>query len=254
MFEYIVAGAGFLIASRILKKNEAKIKGYLGEGKLTRKVKKLPIPGKMVVMRDSLFPSDWCSSQIDVLAVTRYGVMVFEMKNRHGDIHGAIGKGEWYINSNGRTYSIPSPVKQNNSHVAALHKILSGKFPHMRYLPITVFSDHANLYIQNSRNKVCHVKDLHRVVTRQLGTEILTDKEVEQAASILKESLLKKRKDRTNHVTAIRLSEEMHKEYSPKELAMIQEEIMDMAKDKPILSANGEKNISAKPIAASSRQ
>ena len=247
MIEYIAAGVGFLIASRMVKKNMPKIKGYLGEGKLTRKVKKLPIPGKVVVMRDSLFKSDWGSSQIDVLAVTRYGLMVFEMKNRAGDIHGAVGTDPWYVKLEGQVYSLPSPIRQNNSHVAALHKILSDEFPHMHYLPLTVFSDKANLYIQNSRNKVCHLKDVHKVIKRQLGNEILSDKDIEQVTSILEKNLLTTRKDRINHVTAIELSKEMHEEYTPKELNQLKQEIMYMAKDKPILSASGEQHMSANP-------
>ena len=251
MVEYIVAAAAFLIASRIIKKNESKIKGHLGEGRLTRCVRNLPIPGKVIVMRDSLFPSDWGSSQIDVLAITRFGIMVFEMKNRSGDIHGAVGKGDWFVTVNNHTYSLPSPVKQNNTHIAALHSILSDQFPHATYIPLTVFSDQARLFVQNSRNKVCHLRDVHKVISRQLGPEVFTDKEVEEIAGILGKNLLKSRQARKNHLTAIKLSEEIRGKYTRAEQAMIRQQIMNMAKDKPILSASGEVTSTTNPISKS---
>jgi len=72
MVEYIMIAAGVIIARYIYKKNEAKIKGNKGERKLCRSLKRLKIPGKIKVMRDSLFQAEWGTSQIDALAITKY--------------------------------------------------------------------------------------------------------------------------------------------------------------------------------------
>lgn len=238
MVEYILISAGIIIARYIYKKNEAKIKGNRGERKLCRSLRRLKIPGKVNVLRDRLFQAEWGTSQIDALAITRYGIVVCEMKDYQGSIYGTVGESNWTVKVGDNCNDLYSPIKQNNSHISALTHLLKEKFPQMRYLPIVVFGDNATLHVQNSRNKVCNLKDLHKVIGRQLGPEVLSDQEVEAVTTFLEEKQITGHKARRNHVTRVQLKAEANYEYTDMDRIQIQKEILESAKDKPIISSS----------------
>ena len=235
MIEYIIV-AGITIAARIIyKRNEAKIKGASGERKLARAFKKMKLPGKQKILRDLLLPTTSGTTQVDVLAVTRYGVMIGEMKNYHGTVFGAVGQDYWKVQyPNGQEEKLYSPIKQNYAHLAAVSALLRDEFPNMRYYPISVFSDYATLHIQNSRNKVCTLKKVPKVIGRQLGEEIMTDEQVARITDILQRNQIKGRQARQNHITAIQLAIETEEE----DLNYIKQQVMNMAKDKPVLRSS----------------
>lgn len=240
MVEYILIATGVIIARYVLKKNAAKIKGNRGERKLCRSLKRLNIPGKVHVLRDRLFQAEWGTSQIDALAVTKYGIIVCEMKNYQGSVYGAVGESNWTVKiDEDNSHDLYSPIKQNNSHVSALTHLLQEKYPQMRYLPIVVFGDNATLHIQHSRNKVCNLKNLHKVIGRQLGSEILSDQDVKEVTAFLEEKQLKGRKARRNHITLIHLTEETNKEYTDLDRNQIRKEILESTKNKPVFSSDG---------------
>ena len=268
MVEYIAAAAGFAIARYIYKKNEAKIKGWRGEVKLARKLKKMDIPGNKKVMRDSLFPAEWGSSQVDAIAVTRYGIIVCEMKNYDAKIYGDVKDGKWevlygHIDKNNEWVpderkTLPNPVRQNNTHVSALRSILSKDFPNIPYYPLSVFSNKAKLYVQNSRNKVCKLNDVNKVVNRLLGPEILSDVQVDQIAAILDQNMLKSRKDKHAHVARVELNKDLTDDLSPEEISAFRKSIIEGSKYQPIISTADPYNFGFntgrnKPITSSQR-
>lgn len=238
MVEYIMIAAGLVIARYVYKKNEAKIKGNRGERKLCRALKRLKLPGNVKVMRDCLFRSEWGTSQIDALAITKYGIIVCEMKNHNGTIYGAVGQSNWTVKYDEHTQNLYSPIKQNNSHVSALTHLLKDKYPRMNYLPLVVFGNGATLHIQNSRNKVCNLRDLAKVVDRQLGDEVLSDQDVSEITSFLENAQVKGRKARRIHATRAQLKADVKEECSYVDLLQFQNEILDSAKNKPIVSSN----------------
>lgn len=237
MVEYILISAGIFIARYIYKRNEAKIKGNRGERKLCRSLKRLNLPGKVNVLRDCLFQAEWGTSQIDALAVTRYGIIVCEMKNHQGTIYGTVGESNWTVKVGDNCNDLYSPIKQNNSHVSTLIHLLKDRFPNMRFLPIVVFGAHATLHIQNSRNKVCNIQNLHKVITRQLGSEVLSDQEVDAVTSFLKEKQITGHNARRNHITRVQLKAEANDKYTDMDRIQIQKEILESAKNKPVISS-----------------
>ncbi len=263
MVEYIAAGVGFLTARYLLKMNEEKIKGFIGELQLASKLKRLKVNGPVVVMRDVLFPSRWGSSQIDAIAITRHGILVLEMKNYNAKVFGAVGENAWKrekisddngkaqttTNFLGKSYSkkdppkrhsFPSPIKQNQGHVSVIHDLLHDKYPDLKYLPLVVFSNNTELHIQNSRDRVCNLKDVNKVICRQLGPEILTDKQIRDIASTLDKNRLRGRRAKQNHLAGIELRKYGSKEEHREDVENFRKSVFVEAKNKPIYSSKGE--------------
>lgn len=234
MVEYIMIAAGIMIAQYIYKKNEKKIKGNRGERKLCRALKKMNIPGNVKIMRDCLFRAEWGTSQVDALAITRYGIIVCEMKNHQGVVYGAVGQKNWTVKYGKSSKNMYSPVQQNHSHVSAIAQLLHDKYPGVQYLPLVVFGNKVTLHIQNSRNKVCKLNDLPKVVGRQLGPEVLSDQEVSEIASFLEKSQFKGRKMRRIHTTRAKLRADVKNE----DFNLIKHEILESVKDKPVIRSD----------------
>lgn len=272
MVEYIIAGVGIAIASHYFRKSQPQIKGYIGEAKLSRAVKRLKLPGKVHVMRDSLFHAEkGGTSQIDVMAVTRYGIIILENKNYRCDVYGNITDQDWFCKYPRQqdskdpfdyTKQKPNytkiktqynPIKQNKSHISAVSAILRDKYPHIPYYPLVVFSDDACLHIQNSRNKVCNLSQMDKVISRVVGKEVLTDRQVDEITSILKQHQIKGRSARKNHVTVVNLGKEARAEYSYEDLKQIEDALLREAADKPIWSSTGER-LTADQSTSCSRQ
>jgi len=161
------------------------------------------------------------------------------MKNHNGTVYGAVGESDWTVQYGDRSEPLHSPIKQNYSHVSALSSLLKEKYPRLPYLPLVVFGNDATLHIQKSRNKVCNLKDLSKVVGRQLGPEVLSDQDVEEIASILDKNQIKGRRARRTHVAGIELKQEAKSKYSKDDMDAIKEEIFAAVKDAPIISSSG---------------
>lgn len=260
MVEYIIAGVGIAIAGHYFRKSQPQIKGYIGETKLARAVKRLKLSGNVHVMRDSLFHAEkGGTSQIDVMAVTRYGIIIMENKNFRCDVYGNITDHDWfckyprqqdskdpfdYTKQKPKYTQIKTqynPIKQNKSHISAVSAILRDKYPHIPYYPLVVFSDDACLHIQNSRNKVCNLSQVDKVISRIVGKEVLTDHQVDEITSILKKHQIKGRQARKNHVAVVNLGKAARDEYSYEDLKQIEDALLREAAGKPIWSSAGER-------------
>ena len=67
-------------------------------------------------------------SQIDAVALTSAGIIVFEVKDYTGQIFGGEDKSNWYKRySKGQEFSFQSPLAQNEGHIRALQNKL-GKY------------------------------------------------------------------------------------------------------------------------------
>lgn len=63
-------------------------------------------------------------TQIDVLAVTSVGIIVFEVKNYSGWIFGNATQGSWCQTFRHSKYQFYNPILQNNRHIEVLRKKL----------------------------------------------------------------------------------------------------------------------------------
>lgn len=67
-------------------------------------------------------------AQVDAVAVTRYGIIVFEVKEYSGRIYGRGFHDYWtqVLASGGENHRFYNPVKQNAGHIAALRRLTAG--------------------------------------------------------------------------------------------------------------------------------
>lgn len=257
MFETIaIAAAAWFALNYIVNKNQENIAGWFGEIKLVRKLKNLSLPGKVKVMRDVLFNADrGGTSQVDAIAVTRYGIVVLENKNYSCDIYGDANAREFscryprggvknddpFERTNKKVYTsfktLYNPFFQNRGHITAIRSALQDEYPNVPFYSLAVFTD-ANLYIQNKGDKYCNLKQLESTLKRQLKKEVLSDKEVEKIAKILDEKSIKGIKAHRLHIKHVELEQALKKEQSRVKEA--QEALYNEAQKKAIFSRDGE--------------
>lgn len=84
--------------------------------------------------------SDGNYSQVDAVAMTSCGIIVFEVKNYSGKVYGDEYSFSWkqYSRGHRKPRTFYSPVRQNDGHVRALRKILSA-YGSIHYFSVIVF-------------------------------------------------------------------------------------------------------------------
>ena len=94
-------------------------------------------------------------TEIDIVAVDKSGIYVFECKNYSGWIFGRENSHKWYQTfKTGDKYEFYNPIFQNNIHIAALKNVLP-KYNNLPYYSIIVFSNECelkNIEISNNEN------------------------------------------------------------------------------------------------------
>ena len=94
-------------------------KGKAGEKAVARRLKRLP-EEEYKVINDLMLPTSYGTTQLDHVVVSRYGIFVIETKNYKGYVYGGENAEYWTQNIWGNKYSIPNPIRQNNTHIKAL--------------------------------------------------------------------------------------------------------------------------------------
>ena len=79
----------------LLRRYEIRIKGYLGEWYVSKKLNKLN-KRKYKVINNLLLKTIKGSTQIDHIVISRYGIFVIETKNYKGIIKGNEYDDNWY--------------------------------------------------------------------------------------------------------------------------------------------------------------
>jgi predicted RecB family endonuclease len=118
-------------------------KGEYGEFVLYRKI--ISVFGKQFVMTN-LYVENKTTEQteIDVLAVSKRGIYVFEMKNYGGYIYGSGNDRSWTQVMNPRSKkSFYNPLRQNATHAKGIAAHLGVSME--RIIPVVVFSNRAKL-------------------------------------------------------------------------------------------------------------
>ena len=79
-------------------------------------------------------------SQVDLVAVTEVGIVVFEVKDYSGWLFGRGNQEQWtqVLAYGKQKYRFYNPIKQNNSHIAALKKQLAG-YSELPFFSMIVF-------------------------------------------------------------------------------------------------------------------
>lgn len=163
------------------KKNIIRKKGKRGES-LVASILGETEDGVKQVFNDYRFYSYGKATQIDHILVNKNGVFVIETKNYSGQIYGNKNQQQWLqIMAYGHTRNyFYNPVKQNNSHIYKLSKILP---KNIKLISLVVFIK-ANIDNVDADN-VYKINELKEVLNTETNVN-LTAQQINYVANILK--------------------------------------------------------------------
>lgn len=246
--EYVMIAVGLWITRIIWRRVKPLYKGAKGERTVDRKLRGLKITGAILCLRDSLFRSSWGTSQIDNIAVTRYGIIVCEVKNYEGMIHGRADQTNWKVQNGKQSYALYNPIRQNQSHISALQELLRDDFPNMKYIPVVAFANSADLKVKGNLSPVVNFRDLMKTLEAFCQAEVLTDDQVKKVHSILEKNLVRDRLSRRAHKTNIEFKREAQSEFSAAEMEALKAEYRTLARSAPTIHIKKSAEIPAEPI------
>ena len=113
--------------TRLLKTVTNRKRGTRSERDLVLKLLKYKIPAQMIFHDLYLKKNNGEFAQIDLVAVTEVGIIVFEVKDYSGWIYGKGNQSQWtQVLAYGKEkYRFYNPIMQNNKHIAELKKSLN---------------------------------------------------------------------------------------------------------------------------------
>lgn len=139
--------------------NQATLRGWFGEKKVSSRLRTLP--NDYILFDDVYINVEGRSVQIDHVVVSVYGIFVIETKNYTGWIYGSDNSEYWTKNIFGNKYQFRNPIKQNYSHVLALKSLLEISID--KFIPIVVFLGGATLKY-NTQNSVIYSRQLRQFI------------------------------------------------------------------------------------------
>jgi len=177
--------------------NSARQKGKRGEKRVSSVLSQLP--NEYTVLNDLVFRTERGTAQIDHVVVSKYGIFAIETKNYRGEIYGDDKRQKWtqlivtevsYAKKWWKTYTYVTknrfynPVKQSLGHAFRIKELLSA-FPHVKVVPIVVFTGEAILRNVESRYHVVYEESLLGVIN-EYKTTCLSDDDVQKILDALK--------------------------------------------------------------------
>ena len=195
--------------------DSAKEKGKRGEMRVSSILSQLP--DEYTVLNDLVYQTERGTTQIDHIVVSKYGIFAIETKNYSGEIYGDDERQKWtqmivtdvtYAKKWWKTYTYVTknhfynPVKQSLGHTFRIKELLSA-FPHVKIVPIVVFTGEAILRNVESRYHVVYEENLLGVIN-EYRTVCLTDAEVQRILGILKGNNVREMVSDSQHVENLR--------------------------------------------------
>lgn len=183
-----------------LKLYKSKIKGYIGERLVSKKLKKLN-KRKYKVINDVLLKTQKGSTQIDHIVISKYGIFVIETKNYKGIIKGNEYDDNWNQILINKSETLRNPIKQNNGHIKALKDLI----PKLRYKKIKsliLFTKRAKLEV-NCETSIIYFNKVNKIIKKYRNEEF-TKEEVEEIYNKLNELNINSFKERKVHVKNVK--------------------------------------------------
>lgn len=156
-------------------------KGKIGEEKVATLLRLLP--KEYVVLNNVIISNGKSTAQIDHVVVSPYGIFVIETKNYKGWIFGKDYYKQWTQNIFGRRYKFYNPVKQNETHIKALRKLLY-QFGNIPYISIIAFSSKASLFVESDQAHITHILSVTSVIQDYI-IEHISVEQVEQIVQFI---------------------------------------------------------------------
>ncbi len=135
-------------------------KGEYGEHLILEAILKLSPDNK--ILQNLYIPIRNGSTEIDVVWVSRKGIFVFESKNYGGWIFGSENSEQWMQIIYDDRRQFYNPIKQNNTHIYALRRIISKD---VNYYNIVVFSNRCEIKEMNIKSNKIFVLNYYYLYT-----------------------------------------------------------------------------------------
>ncbi|MCT2408990.1 NERD domain-containing protein [Chryseobacterium antibioticum] len=139
----IISLLALAILFLLIKYYTPKIKGFIGENKASKALKRLN-KEKYTVLNNIEFNIKGSTSQIDHIIVSNYGIFVIETKNYKGWILGYEKDKSWIQAIYKYRRKFYNPILQNQGHIYALKHVLKN-YQYLRYYSIITFTKRATL-------------------------------------------------------------------------------------------------------------
>lgn len=206
-----------------------KIKGFLGERKNNKSLKKLQKQGIGKHLKDITLSKDGYSSQIDHLFINRSGIFVVETKNYSGELSGSEFDKEWTQTIGDKSYSAHNFARQNYSHIKALQPILA-KYPTLPVYSILSFNPSCKLNLKLNKTVAVTYNNLNNAIKIRSRNPVLSEKEVDELFNILKDE--KKKNHSVSKTHAGRVSLQQGYEQRAQDLGVTKSEMNEMLVEK----------------------
>lgn len=193
---YIVILLALCVLIKILY---PKLRGYMGEFWVRRKLKKLP-KEKYIALNNILIKQNNDTYQIDHIIVSEFGVFVIEMKNYYGLILGDEYKSRWVQCVGKSKRYFQNPIHQNYGHIKVLEALLGLSTD--CFVPIVCFSNQAKLKIKAEKHTVVQLDELSSIIREHKNSLIKDD--IKNICNKILELNIKDRHERKNHVKNIK--------------------------------------------------
>lgn len=172
-------------------------KGKLGEDRIERILREEQSNGmRGAILRNLYVPKDNSeTTEIDLLYITRKGIVVIESKAFRGRIIGSSEQRMWTqaIRGNRRTqrFRFPNPILQNEGHIKWLQQYILHLAPNCPMFSVVVFSNMATLKRVNLKNTDAFVinRSSLKQVLKTIKThakDVFTDEQVDLIANVLR--------------------------------------------------------------------
>lgn len=185
-----------------LATNRAKIKGIIGEKKLSSLLMFL---NKDVyhIFNDLYVGTGRRTSQIDHIVVSQFGIFVIETKSYKGYIYGSFKSEKWTQNIWGNKYSMPNPIRQNKAHIYALKSILP-TYAQSGCVSIIAFSSSASLFVTpDEHTDVIYIREILSTI-KSYKNIIFSSEQVKEICNAINWAKITDKEVQHNHKYTVR--------------------------------------------------
>lgn len=182
--------------------NSPEVKGEAGEARVRRStIRNLPAETYHQFHNVTL-PTPYGTAQIDHIIVSRFGIFVVETKNMKGWIFGGPNHTQWTQVLFHESYKFQNPIHQNYTHIRALNTLLNVS-PRVIYSVIVFIGD--SIFKTPMPSNVLSGRRLISYINSYC-VEILSESEVQQAATRIREVRLEPSRETTRqHVSRLQM-------------------------------------------------
>jgi hypothetical protein len=168
---------------------------YTGEGFTFIELENIPQYSK--ILTNLYIPTEYGTTEIDLVYITTSSVYVIESKNYNGKIYGSSKSKEWSTYIRGRKYKFYNPIWQNNNHIKYLQEVL----PDIKLNSLIVFSERCQFNkMYANKDLVLKRNDLKARILKDKENEVLSNNEIDELYIKLKQYANKSKEEKQDHI------------------------------------------------------